>query len=306
MARSDGIPSLDRHISQAQLRDLVLAAKTEDMGPDGLDLTSVCLLPESLTAHAAIRSRQEGILAGGALLPTIVEIYDPSVTLRVLVDDGQPVGADTAVAEFDGTLHSLLAMERVALNLITHLSGIATLTDRYVAAAAKASPGSNRIYDTRKTLPLLRSLQKYAVACGGGHNQRQGLYDAILVKDNHIAHLSLAELPVAIQKACQQARADYPLCKSIEVEVDTLGQLASVLEVATGLIDIVLLDNMSLDQLRQAVAMRSRLAPAVQLEASGGVKLETVADIARTGVDRISVGQITHSAPALDLAMDIL
>lgn len=299
-------PSLDRFLGQDQLRNLIQIAKTEDMGPDGLDLTTASLLPKSLAGRVAIRCRQEGILAGAAVLPSIIDVYDPSVSLNILIRDSHSIADGATVAEMEGEMHSILAMERVALNLMSHLSGIATLTARYVDAVEQAGCRATKIYDTRKTLPGLRAIQKYAVACGGGHNHRDGLHDAILIKDNHIAHYALHDLPEVLQRVCQRVRTDNLDCKFIEVEVDTLPQLDAILRIAVGQIDVVLLDNMSPDHLCQAVVMRNRLAPSVQLEASGGVNIDTVVKIARSGVNRISVGQLTHSAPALDLAIDIL
>ena len=203
------------------------------------------------------------------------------------------------VGTLSGSLRGILAVERVLLNLLTHLSGIATLTAAYVAQVAGTSAD---IYDTRKTIPGLRDLAKYAVACGGGCNHRMGLHDAVLVKDNHIAHIAPAELPGALARMVVAARAAKPRPTFVEIEVDTLDQLRAVLPTGP---DIVLLDNMAPDQLRDAVALRNAAAPGVLLEASGGVTLETVGAIARTGVDRIAVGALTHSAPALDLGLDI-
>jgi len=299
----DGTLSLDRYIGQAQLRDLVECAKAEDMGPDGLDLTSDCLIPKEQPCHAVIRARQSGCLSGVSLLSTIANVYDNAITLRCIAQDGQAIDSDAEVAQIEGSLHSILAMERVALNFLCHLSGIATTTACYVAAVTAYN---TKIYDTRKTLPGLRALEKYAVVCGGGHNHRSGLHDAVLIKDNHIAHLTTQDLPKAIRRACSQARSSTPSPRFVEMEVDTLEQLQCVLEIATGLIDVILLDNMSPDQLRQAVAIRNRVAATIQLEASGRITLSTVAQIAATGVNRIAIGQITHSAASLDLAMDIL
>ncbi len=173
------------------------------------------------------------------------------------------------------------------------------MTAEFVAAVAGTKAG---IYDTRKTLPGLRALEKYAAVCGGGHSHRMGLHDAVLVKDNHLAHLALAEWPAALSAAIAQARQESPPPRFIEIEVDTLDQLARVLPLAP---DIVLLDNMTLDQLRQGVALRDQMSPDVKLEASGRVRIENVRQIAETGVDRIAIGFLTHSAPALDLGLDI-
>lgn len=298
----DTPPSLDRYVGPNELRDLITLAKGEDLGPNGLDLTSRCMISEDRTCRAAVRARVPGQLAGGAMLQSIAAVYDPAIKAEPVIQDGRRLANGDVVAELVGPLRGVLAMERVALNFMTHLSGIASLTARYVAAVNSTKA---KIYDTRKTLPGLRALQKYAVACGGGHNHRFGLYDAMLIKDNHVAHLSPADLPDAIKRAVEQARVKSADVCHIEVEVDTLDQLDQVLRHACPPVTIVLLDNMDRNQLGQAVALRDRLAPSVLLEASGGINLSNVAEIAQTGVERIAVGAITHSAPALDLGMDI-
>jgi nicotinate-nucleotide pyrophosphorylase (carboxylating) len=220
--------------------------------------------------------------------------------VRNVLDDGSSLDVGTVVAELTGPVRSLLAIERVALNFLTHLCGIATLTARYVAAVAGTDA---TICDTRKTLPGLRALGKYAVACGGGVNHRLGLHDAMLIKDNHLAHLPADQWQAVLSDAIERARADRPGLAFVEIEVDRIDQLRPALACNP---DFVLLDNMSVPQLRQAVSIRDAEAPGVQLEASGGVTLETVRPIAEAGVDRISVGALTHSAPALDLAVDAL
>ncbi len=273
------------------------------MGPADLDVTTRCLVPANQSCCATICARQSGHLAGGALLPALISLYHPAIGLKVLVGDGQRVEPGVAIAQLAGPLAHILALERVALNYLMHLSGVATVTARYVSAVT----GTNsKIFDTRKTLPGLRALEKYAVACGGGYNHRRGLYDAVLIKDNHIAHLATRELPVTLKRALSRARAASPPPRFVGVEVDTLEHLEVVLRAVPSAIDIVLLDNMALPSIRQAVTIRDTLAPGVELEASGGINLDTVAQIAATGVERISVGQITHSAVSLDLALDIV
>lgn len=297
-------PPLNSYLSIGELREFILRAKAEDMGPDGIDITSQALIPDDQPAHAAFRSRLPGRLGGVALLPVIAEVYDPVIMVQPAADDGQPIEAGTTIAQLAGPLRSISAMERIALNLLTHLSGVATLTSRYVEAIAGTKA---KIYDTRKTLPGLRALEKYAVVCGGGHNHRFGLYDAVLVKDNHLAHLAPDQIPNALQKAFDHARAAAPQPRFFEVEVDTLEQLEIILaSPVVSTINVILLDNMTPDQLRQAVATRNRLASTVALEASGGIGLDNAVQIAHTGVDRIAVGAITHSAPALDMGLDIL
>lgn len=296
-------PRLADYASPELVRTAIAWAVEEDLGPVRRDITTQTLVPESARTTAAMRSRKPGCLSGLALLPEIVRAYDPSITLRLPKQDGQSIAPGEVAAEFTGSLRSILMMERVALNFTTHLSGIATLTAQYVALTKGTRA---RICDTRKTLPGLRAFQKYAVACGGGTNHRIGLFDAMLVKDNHIAHLSLQELPHALATAIRAARRATPAIAFVEVEVDTLEQLAQVLAMPTDARpDMMLLDNMGPDLLRQAVSMRDAKAPNVLLEASGGVNLQTVAAIAQTGVDRISIGALTHSAPSLDLGLDI-
>jgi nicotinate-nucleotide pyrophosphorylase (carboxylating) len=301
------VPSLSDFISPAKLKAIILAAREEDLGPDHDDITSRLFVPASTRKERdrfVLSSRSPGRLCGAALLPTIAACYDRRIKVQVLRRDGALLKPGTIVARFTGPTRSILTMERVALNFATHLSGIATLTARYVAAVS-GTHARPRICDTRKTIPGLRALEKYAVVCGGGLSHRMGLYDAVLVKDNHIAHIKPAQLGAVLAKAIAKARALGRPPAFIEVEVDTLAQLEAILGcVPRGRPDMVLLDNMPPAMLKKAVALRNRQAPGVLLEASGGVNLSTVAAIAATGVDRISVGALTHSAPALDLGLD--
>lgn len=292
-------PRLADYASAAELRCLIDVARLEDLGERPRDITSELVVPAERQATAAFRARKAGVLAGAALLPTIVDRYDPAVRFIPNLHDGQALNPGDDIATFTGSLRSILAMERVALNLMTHLSGVATLTAHYVAAVAGTHA---RIHDTRKTLPGLRAIEKYAVACGGGHNHRMGLHDAVLVKDNHIAHLDTAGLADALRDLAARARAADPPVAFVEIEVDTLEQLEVVLACN---VDKVLLDNMPPATLRKAVALRDRVSPNVLLEASGGVNLHTVGDIASSGVNIISVGALTHSAPSLDIGLDI-
>lgn len=293
------LPRLESFVDAEYVDALIRHARLEDLGPNGVDVTSLLMIPETLTGEAVLSARQPGRLAGLALLPRIAAIYDERIKVHGHRADGHAAVPGEPLANITGPLRSILAMERVALNFITHLSGIATLTSQYVE---KIEGLRARICDTRKTLPGLRHLEKYAVACGGGTTHRMGLYDAMLIKDNHLAHLPPAELDEALSDVVREARQQFAQLKFIEVEVDTVEQLEQVID--TG-IDIVLLDNMNTDQLRQAVRLRDRLAPTVELEASGCVNLNSVEAIARTGVDRISVGALTHSAPSLDVGLDI-
>jgi nicotinate-nucleotide pyrophosphorylase (carboxylating) len=278
--------------TQACGRLLELALE-EDLGSAG-DLTSQTLIPASLQGRAVLVARQTGILAG---LPAAQQTFarvDPTLQFEALRSDGSSLQPSDRLAVISGRMRSILTGERTALNFMQRLSGIATLTRRYVDAVAGLTC---KVLDTRKTTPGWRLLEKYAVRQGGGHNHRMGLYDGILIKDNHLAAMNPAR---SIPEVIRIARNTPLPC---EVEVDTLEQLDQAL---TGKPDIVLLDNMSLDQMRKAVRLRDAVAPQVQLEASGGVTLETIRGIAETGVDRISVGALTHSAPTLDIALDYL
>lgn len=291
---------LDQYITPEALDALIARARDEDLGPEGVDVTCEAMVSADRTGEARMVPRAAGVLAGSVLLPRIAAAYDPRIAVTLLASDGAALTPGEAVARFRGPLRSILAMERVALNVVTHLSGIATLTARYVAQTVDTPA---RIYDTRKTLPGLRGLAKYAVTCGGGHAHRIGLYDAMLVKDNHLAGVTLDALPSVLEAAIRQARAAHPALRFVEVEVDTLAQLERVLAVEG--VDVALLDNMDVAQLKEAVAMRDSVRPGLALEASGGVELQAVKAIAATGVDRIAVGALTHSAPALDLGLDI-
>jgi nicotinate-nucleotide pyrophosphorylase (carboxylating) len=263
-----------------------------------LDLTTSAVIPDNARGAVNIVARRSGVIAGLPIVSVVFEAIDADVDVAHLADDGDVVLPGTVVATLAGSTRSLLIGERTALNFLTHLSGIASMTREFVD---RVSGTRAKILDTRKTLPGWRALEKYAVRCGGGTNHRFGLYDGVLIKDNHLAAWAgLAERP-SIAEAVQRARELSPVGVPIEVEVDSLDQLSAALPAAP---EIVLLDNMSPDLLRQAVALRDATTPATLLEASGGVSLDTVTEIARAGVDRISIGAITHSAPALDLAFD--
>ncbi|MAE63355.1 MAG: nicotinate-nucleotide diphosphorylase (carboxylating) [Phycisphaeraceae bacterium] len=289
----------ESHLLDADLDRLIRRAVEEDLGPDRHDATSACLIDPARRSAARFVARSAGRLCGAALLPDLAGAYDPAIELEVRATDGAVLSPGTVIATMTGSLRSVLAAERIALNFMTHLSGIATMTARFVEAVADTHA---RICDTRKTIPGLRALQKYAVVCGGGENHRIGLYDAVLVKDNHLAHIPRDRLESELTAAIERARSATPAPSFVEVEVDDLDQFERVLGCSP---DRVLLDNMPPATMRQAVQMRDRLAPNVQLEASGGIDLSTVAEVARAGVDLISVGALTHSAPALDLALDV-
>jgi nicotinate-nucleotide pyrophosphorylase (carboxylating) len=231
----------------------------------------------------------------------LMELFAPGASLTAVACDGEGVEAGAVLARVRGPAAEVLALERTLLNLVGRLSGVATLTSRFVAEAAAG--GRARVFDTRKTTPGLRVLEKYAVRCGGGGCHRLGLYDAVLVKDNHVGRVPIERLTAHAEAAARRARAARPL-RFVEVEADRLEQVEALLRAAPGLIDAVLLDNMPASALVEAVRMRDVLNPGVALEASGGVTLETVRGISGTGVDRISAGALTHRAEWLDVGLD--
>ncbi|TWT97042.1 Nicotinate-nucleotide pyrophosphorylase [carboxylating] [Botrimarina colliarenosi] len=277
-------------------RELVRLALREDLGDAG-DVTSLAVVGAERRGKAAVVSRQRGVLAGGRVATIVLEEAGADASWQPTLDDGDTLEPGSVVGTLEGAARDLLRCERVTLNLMSRLCGVATLTRRYVEAVG---PSRAAVYDTRKTTPGWRRLEKHAVHCGGGHNHRTGLFDAVMIKDNHLALADQAGMTPA--EAVRRAREQQP-GRVIEVEVDSLDQLSGVLPAGP---DIVLLDNMTLDQLREAVAVRNAGAPGVVLEASGGVRLDTIGAIATTGVDRISVGALTHSAIGLDLGLDWL
>jgi len=295
---------------RADWQRLLRLAVDEDLGEQG-DCTTKALISEDTFGSAAVAARRTGVVAGLPGVEITLGQIEPRLRWAAEIGDGRPVKAGDRIGLINGPARGILAAERLLLNMLGRLSGIATLTREYVEAVAGTKA---RIYDTRKTTPGWRRLEKYAVGCGGGCNHRSGLFDAVLIKDNHLAVGSAsagvaARYPPAeaVSRARRFARYNVgeTLSKSIivEVEVETLAQLDEVLRAAP---DLVLLDNMSEAELRQAVARRDAANPAVELEASGGVDLETVRRIAETGVERISVGALTHSAVWLDLGLDWL
>jgi len=267
---------------------VVRAALAEDLGRAG-DLTSQACVPAQAMLSCIFAARQPGVAAGLDCARLAVLELDPKATFVPLVSDGDALQAGTALARVEANARALLSAERVALNLLGRLSGVASLTRAYVDAVAGTAA---RIADTRKTTPGLRALEKYAVRCGGGVNHRFGLDDAILIKDNHIAACG------SVGEAVRRAKAFAGHLTKVEVEVDGLEQLAEALIHAP---DVVMLDNFSLDDLADAVR---RAGGRAVLEASGGVNLQTVRAIAETGVDVISVGALTHSAAVLDIGLD--
>ncbi len=271
------------------IESIVKQALLEDMGY-GRDVTSELLIPADTTARAVLRARAPGKLAGLIVGLSAFTLMDSDFEITVHAGDGDDLDTGQTIAEIEGPARPLLTAERTALNFIQQLSGVASLTARYVE---KIKGTHAKITCTRKTAPNLRTLQKYAVRMGGGHNHRSGLDDAILIKDNHIASIG------GVKEALDRVR-DAGHTMKVEIEVDTIAQLEAVLK--HGGADIVLLDNMDIKTLKKSVALaRGKIIT----EASGGVTLETVRAIAETGVDYISVGALTHSAPALDLGLDI-
>ena len=278
-------------LSRTEIRRAVRAALAEDLG--GGDATTLATVPKSTRARAVMRAREPLVVAGLAFAEAAFRELSSSVKTKRLARDGQRVKAGAVLLEISGPARAMLSAERVALNFVQRLSGIATHTAKFVHAIKGTRA---QILDTRKTTPGLRRFEKYAVACGGGQNHRLGLYDRVLIKDNHLAALRGAK-PNAIAAGVRRARERFPRLK-VEVEADTGEQVE---QAVTAGADFVLLDNMSPGQLRRAV---KRVAGRAKTEASGGVTLATVRAIAETGVDFISVGALTHSARAVDIGLD--
>jgi nicotinate-nucleotide pyrophosphorylase (carboxylating) len=315
------LPELYRELAATGLvRRLIELAHDEDLGaedapwsgrarPDvarawGGDITTAACVDPARTAKATLGLRTPGVIAGLACVPDLLEVFAPGCRFTPSLRDGDRAEAGTMLGVLEGPLDEVLGVERTLLNLVSRLSGVATRTATFRAAMGD---GRARLYDTRKTTPGMRVLEKYAVRCGGGRCHRIGLFDAVLIKDNHIAGVGPGELGPFVKAAAERARS-LPGRRPpafVEVEVDTLGQLRELLALPAGVVDIVLLDNMKPAQLREAAALRDQHNPALELEASGGVTLDTIGEVARTGVDRISVGGLTHSAVSLDIGLDI-
>jgi len=283
----------------ATVRPLVQMAIEEDLGPG--DVTSELLFTDGAVAKAHIVSREEIVVSGMDLAAEILRCYDERLNLKIRISDGGVAHVGSKLGTIEGPLRSMLSAERVMLNFLQRLSGIATTTNKYVRAIQGTKA---KIYDTRKTMPGWRALEKYAVLCGGGHNHRIGLYDGILIKDNHLAQLGRHFQP-KLQKIISEA-VQLKGIKFVAVEVDHVDdQLNYVLEIDG--IDIVLLDNMGQWQLKHAVEMRNKMCGKGKkplLEASGNITLSNVSAIAQCGIDRIAIGAITHSAQAVDIGLD--
>ncbi len=334
MPHSPPPPNLAPPPLDDSLRTLIRLAVREDLAPPGSptlvgDKTVQLTIPPNVTGSATIVARRPGVISGTFLIPAILEHYppppgQPPVSCTIHRPDGDAVSANDRIATLAGPLAVILSAERVILNFLAHLSGIATLTRRYVDAIAAEFPDhpGPALCDIRKTTPGFRTLDKFAVRCGGGVNHRMGLYDGVMLKDNHLAALKKSlgkDLPLRELLASVRARLDPAI--TLWLEVDTLEQLAAALPdpaadpstpaAPPSGADIILLDNFSPEQMRQAVQMRDAAQSKIKnqkskilLEASGGITLENLREIARTGVERISIGAITHSAPALDLSME--
>ncbi|WP_288785829.1 carboxylating nicotinate-nucleotide diphosphorylase [uncultured Microbacterium sp.] len=283
-------------LTRSHIEAVVRATLDED-APWG-DLTSETLIPADATATADLRAREDGVFSGGEVFAAAFALTDPRIEVDLLRRDGDAFGAGDVLARVTGPARGVLTAERIGLNFAQRMSGIATLTAAYVAAVAQTTA---RIVDTRKTTPGLRRFERHAVRSGGGRNHRFSLSDAVMAKDNHLAVLTARH--GSVTEALRAARAALPHTAHLEVEIDRLDQLDAVLAAGTGPAGVgtIMLDNFSIDDLRTGVA---RIGGRTIVEASGGVALDTVAAIAETGVDVISVGALTHSARALDLGLD--
>jgi nicotinate-nucleotide pyrophosphorylase (carboxylating) len=279
-------------LSDEQLDSIIDLALAEDISHG--DVTSEALIPPNLSGKASILVKEKGILAGGEIAKRVCHRIDPSLKVAVLIKDGNTVQAGDIVATVTGSVTSILKAERTALNFLQRLSGIASLTAQYVAATSGLTA---KITDTRKTTPGLRMLEKYAVRMGGGHNHRLHLGDAVLIKDNHIA--ALRTLGVSLKETVAKAKHNVPGGITVEVEVTNIQEALEAVEAGA---DIIMLDNMSPDEMRQAVQLVSGRA---KIEASGGITLANVRQVAMTGVDIISIGALTHSYQALDISLEI-
>jgi nicotinate-nucleotide pyrophosphorylase (carboxylating) len=292
--------------AENEIRDLIQLAKREDLAND--DVTSRLLIDESKIGVSTLMQKETGIACGLPIVEMICRAYDERLRVEQIpgfhmeIIEGRFSDArSTPLLRVRGPMRSLLAAERVMLNFLQHMGGVATQTQRFVRRVAGTAA---KIYDTRKTIPGMRLLDKYAVRCGGGMNFRIGLFDGLLVKDNHIEGIPLHDLSSFLQQAINRSRAENP-ARSVEVEVDTMDQLREVLKVDG--MHVILLDNMDCPTMEAAVVLRNAAGKKgiIDLEASGGVTLDTVRQIALTGVERIAVGALTHSAIALDVGLDV-
>lgn len=312
------LAELYTHLARTGLvRRLLEIARDEDLAPSGGfggawgalsgDVTGASCPFDGRERLALLRARSPGVACGLVVVPEVLSLVAPGCRFAPSKRDGTDMRAGETIGEIAGPIRQILVAERTILNLVGRLSGVATRTRRFLSAmGGEFGSTATRLFDTRKTTPGLRMLEKYAVRCGGGYCHRIGLFDAALIKDNHLAHLKPEDLPAFIQSAAEAARRQAGgLLAFVEVEVDSLMQLDAVMTLEPGVVDVVLLDNMGVESLAQAVAIRDRRGPRPELEASGGITLESIADVARTGVDRISVGSLTHGAASIDVGLDI-
>lgn len=302
----------ERITAEGHVRRLLELARDEDLGPPppvGIgDVTSRTIIDASATGHASLVARQGGVVAGLRFIPELLDVFGirHSVEASAAAADGCSIAPGAVVATLRGNVRGLLAVERTLLNLVGRLSGVATRTAALVRLV-RGTPA--RIVDTRKTTPGLRVLEKYAVRCGGGHSHRLGLYDAVLIKDNHLAGVPVDRVAETVAAAAAKARAiaseHHAELSFVECEVDHLDQLDAILGAGGCGVDIVLLDNMPVESLRGAVRLRDAARSPILLEASGGVNEHTVRSIAETGIERISIGGLTHQAVSLDMGLDM-
>jgi len=283
-----------KKIEKNEILDLIKNTIAEDMGGYG-DITSRYLMPEKNRSNGYIVCKEPGgaILSGMDMASYVFDEIDPEIKVKILKNDGDTLDLMARICEVSGPAVSILKAERICLNFIQHMSGVATLTGRF---SKIASPYEVKVVDTRKTRPLLRKIEKYAVLCGGGYNHRFGLFDGILIKDNHIAAAG------GVLKAIGSIRASAPHTLKIEVEVKDFDELAEALE---GKADIIMLDNMAPKEMRRAVKIIRGEREDTTIEASGNVNLDTLEDICKTGIDIVSVGALTHSAPAIDFSLEL-
>lgn len=299
------LPELAGAIARSgDVRRLLELARDEDLGVPPRDLTGELAFTSDDRRRVRVAARSSGVAAGLAFLPEVIGVFadaGESIALTNLSRDGEPIHPGDTLAELEGSARAIVRIERTLLNLTARLCGVATRTATFVRAIEGTQAS---ICDTRKTTPGMRLLEKYAVRCGGGVCHRLGLHDAVLIKDNHIAGVAPDELAAMLARVATKAKSAGGVLRFVQAEVDTLDQLDRVLGLPSGLIDMVLLDNMPPATLREGVRRRDDRAPRLILEASGGVALDTVRAIAETGVDRISVGGLTHQAVSLDLGLD--
>lgn len=284
--------------AKARAQVLIDMALDDDLGSAG-DITSKSTIPEAAESVGRFVARRDGVVAGLPIVGLIAERFRPFIAWKPFASDGDRIAPGEVLGEVRGQTRGILALERISLNFLQRLSGIATMTHRFVE---KTEGTHARILDTRKTIPGWRSLDKYAVRCGGGENHRMGLHDAILIKDNHLAALTDSGCVRPVTEAIQRAKTFvHGAGIMVTIEVDSIEQLEEALAAAP---DCILLDNFTPEMARIAVERRNRQAPGVLLEISGGLTLDRIAEYAAMGLDRLSVGALTHSAPALDIALD--